>query len=219
MSEISGRIGEVTELATDWAQNSELSASQRLTNEITAISERFGSVSTRLIKKEKELEDILAKWQSLESSCSDLLAWIENQNDVLNETVTVDAPLTVQLQQLATCQVKPCFLLYIQSRPSRLSLFPKTRRRRFRKPPTQTFIGFSCHALLPWGVRDVTTQRTSVWETKVSLIIWDCLEQTGILRFKWEGSHKSIFWLFTLREDKYRAEIQKENSVLFPGEG
>ena len=132
MSEISGRIDEVTELATDWAQNSEPSASQRLTNEITAISERFGSASTRLIKKEKELEDILAKWQSLESSCSDLLAWIENQNDVLNETVTVDAPLTVQLQQLATCQVKPCSLLSIQSRPSRLALSPKTRRRRCR---------------------------------------------------------------------------------------
>ena len=124
MHGISGRIDDVTELATDWAQNTDSSASQRLTNEITSISERFGSVSTRLKKKEKELEDILAKWQSLESSCSDLLAWIENQNDVLNEAVTGDGPLTVQLQQLATCQVKPCCCLSIQSTPSLIPLFP-----------------------------------------------------------------------------------------------
>ena len=106
MNEISGRIGEVTELATDWAQNSEPSASQRLTNEITSLSERFGSVSTRLTKKEKELEDILMTWQRFESSCADLSSWIENQTDVLNETVTVDVSLTLQLQQLATCQVR-----------------------------------------------------------------------------------------------------------------
>ena len=105
MNEISSRIDEVTELATDWAQNSDPSTSQRLTNEMTVLSERFRSVSTRLIKKEKELEDILVKWQRFESSCSDLLAWIENQTDVLNETVTVDVSLTLQLQQLAICQV------------------------------------------------------------------------------------------------------------------
>ena len=117
MNEISGRIDEVTELATDWAQNSEPSASQRLTNEITALSERFGSVSTRLIKKEKSLEDILLKWQRFESSCSDLLAWVESQTDVLNESVTVDVSLTLQLQQLATCQVKMelCYLLLKQA--------------------------------------------------------------------------------------------------------
>lgn len=106
-NEISGRIDEVTDLATDWAQNSEPSASQHLTNEITEISERFGAVSTRLVKREKELDDVLVKWQKFESSCSDLLAWIANQRDVLNKTVKMDAPLTLQLQQLGTCQVKP----------------------------------------------------------------------------------------------------------------
>jgi len=106
MNEISGRMDEVTELATDWAQNSDPSSSTRLTNEITSLSERFGSVSTRLIKKEKELEDILVKWQRFESSCSDMQAWIESQTAVLNETVTVDVPLTLQLQQLSTCQVR-----------------------------------------------------------------------------------------------------------------
>lgn len=106
MNEISGRMDEVTELATDWAQNSDPSSSQHLTNEITSLSERFGSVSTRLIKKEKELEDILVKWQRFESSCADLQAWIENQRAVLNESVTVDVSLTLQLQQLATCQVR-----------------------------------------------------------------------------------------------------------------
>ena len=99
-------MDEVTELATDWAQNSDPSSSTRLTNEITSLSERFGSVSTRLIKKEKELEDILVKWQRFESSCSDMQAWIESQTAVLNETVTVDVPLTLQLQQLSTCQVR-----------------------------------------------------------------------------------------------------------------
>ena len=106
MNEISGRVDEVTELATDWAQNTDPSSSQRLTNEITSISERFGSVSTRLIKKEKELEDILVKWQRFETSCADILAWIETQTAELNESVTVDVSLTQQLQQLATCQVR-----------------------------------------------------------------------------------------------------------------
>lgn len=106
MNEISGRMDEVTELATDWAQNSDPSSSQRLTNEVTSLSQRFGSVSTRLIKKEKELEDILVKWQRFESSCADLHAWIESQTAVLNESVTVDVSLTQQLQQLATCQVR-----------------------------------------------------------------------------------------------------------------
>ena len=106
MNEISGRMDEVTELATDWAQNSDPSASQRLTSEIASLSERFGSVSTRLIKKEKELEDILVKWQQFESSCADMMAWIESQTTVLNESVTVDVSLTLQLQQLATCQVR-----------------------------------------------------------------------------------------------------------------
>ena len=105
MNEISGRIDEVSELATDWAQNSEPSASKRLTNEITTLTERFGSVSTQLIKKEKEVNDLLVKWQSFESSSADLSSWIENQTDVLNETVTVDVSLTLQLEQLATCQV------------------------------------------------------------------------------------------------------------------
>lgn len=106
MNEISGRVDEVTELATDWAQNTDPSSSQRLTNEITSISERFGSVSTRLIKKEKELGDILVKWQRFETSCADILAWIETQTAELNESVTVDVSLTQQLQQLATCQVR-----------------------------------------------------------------------------------------------------------------
>ena len=106
MNEISGRMDEVTELATDWAQNSDPSSSQRLTNEITSLSDRFGSVSTRLIKKEKELEDILVKWQRFESSCADMQAWIESQTAVLNESVTVDVSLTQQLQQLSTCQVR-----------------------------------------------------------------------------------------------------------------
>lgn len=106
MNEISGRMDEVTELATDWAQNSDPSASQRLTSEIASLSERFGSVSTRLIKKEKELEDILVKWQQFESSCADMMAWIESQTTVLNESVTVDVSLTLQLQQLAICQVR-----------------------------------------------------------------------------------------------------------------
>lgn len=99
-------MDEVTELATDWAQNSDPTSSQRLTNEITSLSERFGSVSTRLIKKEKELEDIMVKWQRFESSCTDMLAWIESQTAELNETVTEQASLTLQLQQLATCQVR-----------------------------------------------------------------------------------------------------------------
>ena len=107
LNEISGRIDEIVELATDWAQNSKPSASQHLTNEITEISERFGSVSTRLVKREKELDDVLVKWQRFESSCSDLLAWIANQRDVLNKTVKIDAPLTLKLQQLRICQVKP----------------------------------------------------------------------------------------------------------------
>ena len=106
MNEISGRMDEVTELATDWAQNSDPASSQRLTNEISSLSERFGSVSTRLIKKEKELEDILVKWQRFESSCADMQAWIESQTAVLKESVTVDVSLTLQLQQLATCQVR-----------------------------------------------------------------------------------------------------------------
>lgn len=106
MGEISGRVNEVTDLATDWAQNSEPSASQRLTNEITSLTERFGSVSARLVRKEKELEDVLLKWQRFESSCADILAWIESQTAVLNESVAVDASLTEQLQQLATCQVR-----------------------------------------------------------------------------------------------------------------
>ena len=106
MNEISGRMDEVTELATDWAQNSDPSSSQRLTNEITSLSQRFTSISTRLIKKEKELEDILVKWQRFEISCADLQAWIESQTAVLNESVTVDVSLTQQLQQLATCQVR-----------------------------------------------------------------------------------------------------------------
>lgn len=106
MNEISGRMDEVTELATDWAQNSDPSASQRLTSEIASLSERFGSVSTRLIKKEKELEDILVKWQQFETSCADMMAWIESQTVVLNESVTVDVSLTLQLQQLAICQVR-----------------------------------------------------------------------------------------------------------------
>ena len=106
MGEISGRVNEVTDLATDWAQNSEPSASQRLTNEITSLTERFGSVSARLVRKEKELEDILLKWQRFESSCADIVAWVESQTAVLNESVAVDASLTEQLQQLATCQVR-----------------------------------------------------------------------------------------------------------------
>ena len=99
-------MDEVTELATDWAQNSDPSSAQRLTNEITSLSERFSSVSTRLIKKEKELEDHLVKWQRFESSCADMLAWIKSQTALLNESVTVDVSLTLQLQQLATCQVR-----------------------------------------------------------------------------------------------------------------
>lgn len=106
MNEISGRMDEVTELATDWAQNSDPSSSQRLTNEITSLSQRFDTVSTRLIKKEKELEDILVKWQRFESSCGDLQAWIESQTAVLNESIKVDVSLTQQLQHLATCQVR-----------------------------------------------------------------------------------------------------------------
>ena len=116
MNEISGRIDEVSELATDWAQNSEPSASKRLTNEITTLTERFGSVSSQLIKKEKEVNDLLVKWQSFESSSADLSSWIENQTDVLNETVTVDASLTLQLEQLATCQVSTglSYKLFVQ---------------------------------------------------------------------------------------------------------
>ena len=106
MGEISGRVNEVTDLATDWAQNSEPSASQRLTNEITSLTERFGSVSARLVRKEKELEDILLKWQRFESACADIVAWVESQTAVLNESFAVDASLTEQLQQLATCQVR-----------------------------------------------------------------------------------------------------------------
>lgn len=112
MNEIKGRIDEITELATDWVQNSDPKASQRLTNEITALSERFQAVSTRLIKKEKELEDIGLKWQRFETSCTELLAWIKNQRAFLHETVTADdAPLTQQLQQLSTCQVVLCFIV------------------------------------------------------------------------------------------------------------
>lgn len=112
MNEIKGRIDEVTELATDWIQNSDPKASQRLTNEITALSERFESVSTRLIKREKELEDIGLKWQRFETSCRELMAWIKNQRGVLHETVTADdAPLAQQLQQLSTCQVILCFVV------------------------------------------------------------------------------------------------------------
>ena len=106
MNDIRGRMDEVRELATDWAQNSDPSSSHRLTNEITSLSERFGSVSTRLIKKEKELEDMLVKRQRFESSCADMLVWIESQIAELNESVTVDVSLTLQLQQLAICQVR-----------------------------------------------------------------------------------------------------------------
>ena len=112
IGEISGRVSEVTELATDWAQNSEPSASQRLTNEITSLTDRHGSVSSRLIKKEKELEDILLKWQRFETSCTDILAWIESQTAVLNESVTVDVSLTEQLEQLAICQVGKIKLIF-----------------------------------------------------------------------------------------------------------
>ena len=116
MNEISGRIDEVSELATDWAQNSEPSASKRLTNEITTLTERFGSVSSQLINKEREVNDLLVKWQSFESSSADLSSWIENQTDVLNETVTVDVSLTLQLEQLATCQVSTglSYKLFVQ---------------------------------------------------------------------------------------------------------
>ena len=105
MNEINDRIQEVTELATDWAQNSDPDASKRLTDEMTALSQRFDLVSTRLIKKDKELEDITLKWQRFEKSCSELLEWLKNQADMLNETVTVDAPLSQQLQQLSVSQV------------------------------------------------------------------------------------------------------------------
>ena len=106
MNEISSRIDEVTELATDWAQNSEPSASQRLTNEVTSLTERFNSLSARLLEREKEVEDVHVKWQRYDNSCSDMLSWVNNQNSVLNDSVTVDVSLTLQLEQLGICKVR-----------------------------------------------------------------------------------------------------------------
>ena len=105
MNDISSRLDEVTELATDWAQNSEPSVSQRLTSDITSLTERFATLSARVIEREKILEDFMVKWQRFNSSCSDMLNWIEIQNTVLSESVTVDVSLTLQLEQLAICKV------------------------------------------------------------------------------------------------------------------
>lgn len=100
------RLDEVTEVAADLARNCDPSVANHFEDNVLAVSERFLSTSKELQDKIKQHKDFLESWKQFRSGCANLVAWIEQQEALLRETVTVNVPLNQQLQHLETCQVR-----------------------------------------------------------------------------------------------------------------
>lgn len=100
-----GRLDEVTEVAAELARNCDSSVSSHFGDNVIAVSERFSRISGQLQEKLKQQKDLLETWQKFRSACAELVDWIEKQETLLAETVTINVPLNLQLQQLEICQV------------------------------------------------------------------------------------------------------------------
>lgn len=122
LREVRERIDNVTEVALELAQHCESTAAQRIQSNATCVGERYDQMMSRLTNQLKQLTDTLEIWQKFKGACADMLSWIETQEIVLCEQVTVDAPLSQQLQQLESCKVRETFAL--TGSTSSLSLVP-----------------------------------------------------------------------------------------------
>lgn len=100
-----GRLDEVTEVAAELARNCDSSVSNHFEDNVIAVSERFSRISGQLQEKSKQQKELLATWQKFRSACAELVDWIEKQEALLAETVTIKVPLNLQLQQLEICRV------------------------------------------------------------------------------------------------------------------
>jgi len=99
------KLDEVTEVAAELARNCDPSVANHFEDKVIAVSDRFSKTSKELQEKIKHQKDLLDCWKQFRSECAEFIEWIERQEELLKETVTLNGQLRQQLQQLEICQV------------------------------------------------------------------------------------------------------------------
>ena len=105
LTEVAERINDSREVSTDLAQNSDPSVSDQFENDANAVSDRYDSLLARLVALEQRLSEAVTQWKQFEAACADLIGWIDLQEGILENSVSEDESLPVQLEQLDICKV------------------------------------------------------------------------------------------------------------------
>ena len=94
-----------------------------LEKDIQELNQRYGSIGQKIKKHKAQNEEMISAFEAFNKDCTEMLAWLQCQNDVLDrENEEPEPPLLAsELAQLKQCEVsskdrKPQFVLANKSR-------------------------------------------------------------------------------------------------------